>query len=195
MNKQNIINEFDKEEYCECIYKDHILKAKELIISCRSYACILKAKLPISCYTNFRDALFHFYKMYICVTDVDVYNQAFAINEHLSRAQTDAFNTIMNLFSCTIEAMLKNGRNKFHDELRGYLHYFKSYQLKKRVKGMMIFDKNISLLDTSFDEALNKISSFLDYIQKNELEKEMKESIQHKDEGINYIEEPSIPLL
>lgn len=177
MAKQNIINESEKEEYCEYIYNELILKAKDVIIKCQSYTSLLKVKLPISCYTNFRDAIFHFYKMYTCVMDVDIYNQAFAIKEHLSRAQTDAINNMIAFFSKIIEIMLKQESEKLERQLREYLHYLRSYQLKKRINGMMIFDKNSPLLSTDIDEALVKINDFLLFIQENDLTGKMVEII------------------
>lgn len=169
MTKHNIINKSDKEEYCSFIYDELILATKRIIIKCQSYTSVLNVKLPISCYTNFRDALFHFYKMNLCVTDIDVYNQSFAIKEHLSRAETDAINNMIVFFSNIIEILLKKNIPKIEDSLRYYLHYMRKIQLNKRIGGMMVFDKNKPLLNADINSVLEKIDDFLTFIQDNDL--------------------------
>lgn len=169
MMKHDIINECAKEEYCEYIYDELILNAKQTIIQCQSYMSIFRIKLPISCYTNFRDALFHFYKMHLCVTEFDVYTQSFAVKEHLSRAETDAINNMIVFFSKGIEVLLKESTAEIEKQLRHYLHCLKKLQLNRRMNGMMIFDKNKSLLNANTESALKKIDEFLAFIEDNDL--------------------------
>lgn len=168
MNKFDTINFSSKREYCSHVYNSYVLDAANVLVSCRSYAALFRTKLPISCYTNFRDALFHFYKMNSCAVEIEVCMQAFAIKEHLSRAVTDATNTLLIFFASLLENLiLSNSVPAMTERFREFLHSLKQFQLFKRMNGMMIFDLNRCIVTSENSKALDLIEEFCVLIQEN----------------------------
>lgn len=171
MNKYNDIDQTSKNEICSHIYNNYIVKTSDLIENCQTCIAIFKSKLPISCYTNFRDALFHFYKMNKSTTEIDVYTQAFAISEHLSRASTDATNSIFSYISSILEGLIRNNVSEgTTNRSRELLHKVKEVQLLKRLKGMMMFDANLCVVNSSVDEAMSLIDECCKFFVENHLE-------------------------
>ena len=80
----------DKESLCQNIYTDEIVRTADYLKEFELYAQIGKKIIPVTCYTNFRDALFHFRKIVNCAEEHEIMQQAFAVKEHLHRARTDA---------------------------------------------------------------------------------------------------------
>lgn len=60
-------------------------------------------KLPIPAYTNFRDALFHFVKIYENEDYKSIVGNSFALNEHLQRGLKDAVLRLLNNLSKWVE--------------------------------------------------------------------------------------------
>ena len=56
------IHSVKKEHLCEQVYEDYIVKYARILEEYEDYSNTIEAYLPDSCYTNFRDALFHFRK-------------------------------------------------------------------------------------------------------------------------------------
>ena len=79
---------FRKEQLCEQIYEDYIVESADILQLYERYSDTIQGDLPDSCYTNFRDALFHFRKLVYLSEEQELLCQEFAIKEHLSRALT-----------------------------------------------------------------------------------------------------------
>ena len=81
------------------IYTDEIVRTADYLKEFELYAQIGKKIIPVTCYTNFRDALFHFRKIVNCAEEHEIMQQAFAVKEHLHRARTDAKTSVLFYFS------------------------------------------------------------------------------------------------
>ena len=92
-----------KGQFCEQLYENHIKVSAERLQSYEEYASAICVKIPISCYTNFRDALFHFRKVVSSMEENEIERQAFAVKEHLSRALTDAASSILYYLSFALQ--------------------------------------------------------------------------------------------
>ncbi|MCM1226126.1 MAG: hypothetical protein NC320_01715 [Clostridium sp.] len=149
MDELKIIHETEKKQYCKNIYEMYIVKTSKILNDCKTIALSYNRKLPISCYTNFRDALFHFRKLYCSVEETAFFNQGFAIKEHLNRSKSDALGVIYGLFSLISELLVTNGNLEKTDILffRKWMHRLRTESLHKRLNGMMIFDDSLKLSD------------------------------------------------
>lgn len=135
-----------KDRFCEQLYDEYIVKASEKLLKYEEYAETINAKMPASCYTNFRDALFHFRKVVMSIEEKEIERQAFAVKEHLSRSLTDAGNSILHHLSQVAEELLKdNGISvDLKKSIRKSLHEIKKATIRKRFGGMMISNDNLS---------------------------------------------------
>ncbi len=160
MDGFKIMHEMDKKQYCRNIYEMHITKTAEIIEECQTLAMVYKKLLPISCYTNFRDALFHFRKLYCSVEEADIFNQGFAVKEHLNRSVSDALGIIYRLFSWFTVLLIEHGELNDSDErfAREWMHKLRTEGLYKRLNGMMIFDRNS--LRLSDEDAISMLMEF-----------------------------------
>nr|WP_300816377.1 hypothetical protein [uncultured Acetatifactor sp.] len=80
----------EKEQYCQNIYERYILETSEFLVSCDEIADVLRTYIPSGCYTNFRDALFHFRSMVNASEVSIIFSQVASIIEHANRAMRDA---------------------------------------------------------------------------------------------------------
>lgn len=149
-----------QEQFCEQLYEEYIVVTSEKLLKYEEYAKAIHAKMPVSCYTNFRDALFHFRRVVSSVEEREIERQAFAVKEHLSRSLTDAGNSLLYYLSCVAEELLKD--KEFSAELkksvRRSLHEIKQATIRKRFSGMMISNDNLSKI--SHDEVQLLIDAF-----------------------------------
>ena len=154
----------EKEQFCEYIYVEYILPAVEQLKN-YSKLKVIKLELPISCYTNFRDAIFHFRKMVVSYERQEIEQQAFAIKEHLSRALTDACNAILLWTAKVAEEFLDDEKIQKKDriKIREKVHKLKKLILIKRMNGMMLsFDEAIEASHGEINAELNEIFFFFD---------------------------------
>lgn len=135
-----------KGQFCEQLYENHIKVSAERLQSYEEYASAICVKIPISCYTNFRDALFHFRKVVSSMEENEIERQAFAVKEHLSRALTDAASSILYYLSLIAEELLSDIGidSKVKSQIRKSLHDMKKANLRKRFSGMMISNDDMS---------------------------------------------------
>lgn len=132
----------DKEAICEDVYEKHIVGTYEFLKSCDNFSVIIRAKIPDGCYTNFRDALFHFRKLYRTDEWNELNCQAFAIREHANRAKTDASITLIRKSAKVLGYILREPAlskelvpvlAEKHDALR-------NMEMHVRLGGMMLDD-------------------------------------------------------
>ena len=111
------------------------MKSSEILLQYELYANTANIYLPCGCYTNFRDALFHFRKLASSYEEKEIECQAFAIKEHLSRALTDAASSVMDNISFIAERLLKdeNINDIQKQKTREMLHKMKQANLRKKV--------------------------------------------------------------
>ncbi len=90
--------------------------------------------------TNFRDALFHYKKLYESDTVEDAISQAEAIDEHLSRAIKDSLMQLVQvlLYSSTFLYEENDTEDSDKAELQELIHSFKQSILKLRIDAMDI---------------------------------------------------------
>ncbi len=156
-----------KDQYCEQLYEKYIVGSSEKMMKYEEYAYTIHAKMPISCYTNFRDALFHFRKAVSSMEESEIERQAFAVKEHLSRALTDAGSSILYHLSNVAEALLNDEEitKDVIDQIRKCLHNLKNANLRKRFNGMMISNDEMSSI--SHEEIQDLIDVFYKLLDDN----------------------------
>lgn len=169
----------EKENFCQNIYQKDIVKASEVLKKYEEYANTVRVVLPIGCYTNFRDALFHFRKLVVSVEEKEIECQAFAIKEHLSRPLTDAATSILDHSSFVAEKLLSDEEIEPHikDNIRTILHKMKKANLRKRFSGMMLANDKIKI---SHNEMLELLDEFYGYMSWNCSKKYAKYSQKYK---------------
>ena len=121
------IHSVKKEHLCEQVYEDYIVKYARILEEYEDYSNTIEAYLPDSCYTNFRDALFHFRKFVYSSEEKELICQEFAIKEHLSRALTDAASAVLDVLTWTAESMLRDNDvlDEWKIQIRIMLHQMK----------------------------------------------------------------------
>lgn len=156
----------EKKIFCQNIYKKEIVDSAEILCEYEKYANTVKVLLPIGCYTNFRDALFHFRKLVVSVEEGEIECQAFAIKEHLARALTDAATSILDHSSYVAERLLSDEKieGEIKSNIRMILHKMKKANLRKRFSGMMLANDKIRI---SHNEMLGLIDEFYGYVGSN----------------------------
>mgnify|MGYP005760738121 FL=1 len=140
MREMQSMHPAEKDQFCEYIYEDFIVKTALVLCQYEKYAKVVNLYIPISCYTNFRDSLFHFRKMVSSIEEREIEEQSFAIKEHLSRTLTDASTAILYWLSAVSEELLKRDdlTSEIKMQIRKNLHKLKNVILFKRMNGMMI---------------------------------------------------------
>ena len=160
------IHSAEKEQICEQIYKNYIVKSSEILLQYEDFANTANKHLPCGCYTNFRDALFHFRKLVSSSEEREIECQAFAIKEHLSRTLTDAASSIIDIIAFIAERLLKDSNIDIEHKrkVRKMLHQMKQAGLRKRFSGMMLSNDGIKI---EHDEILELIDNFFDFSNNN----------------------------
>lgn len=111
-----------------------------------------KVKIVPPFATNFRDALFHYAKLYEADTYQEVIEQAGAIEEHLNRAIKDS---IIQLAQVTLYSICRiydtTSDNEERQRIQTYIHRLKGCTLQLRINAMNIVrvsnDKNSPAYD------------------------------------------------
>ena len=167
MREMQSMHPADKEQFCEHIYDDIIVETSSVLQIYEEYAEAINVCIPISCYTNFRDALFHFRRMVSSIEEREIEEQAFAIKEHLSRTLTDASSSILFWMSLVTEELLKMDSISLNNkqQIRVELHNIKNLILLKRMNGMMISQDYSS--GVSHTEIHSLIEEFYTFLQDN----------------------------
>ena len=98
-------NAIDKALRCETVYNRFISDTCNFLQSCEEIGDVLSVKLPSGCYTNFRDALFHFRRLMNSFEVNEIDRQAFAIEEHSNRAKTDAIVCLLEYCSFILQVL------------------------------------------------------------------------------------------
>lgn len=155
----------DKESLCQNIYTDEIIRSADYLKDFELYAKIGKKKIPVTCYTNFRDALFHFRKMVNCSEEHEIMQQAFAVKEHLHRARTDAKTSVLFYFTRVANLLMdKDGVDSDTKiQLRVLLHKMKNVIMISRMDGMMMSEVAINKI--SDNDITLILKSFFDLVQ------------------------------
>lgn len=154
-----------RDQFCEQLYEKYIVASSEQLIKYEEYAYTIHARMPVSCYTNFRDALFHFRKVVSSMEESEIEQQAFAVKEHLSRALTDAASSILYHLSDVAEALLSDEDivdESCKRQIRKCLHNLKNANLRKRFSGMMISNDEIS--SVSHEEIQDSVDKFYELL-------------------------------
>lgn len=156
----------DKENFCQNIYANYIVQSSNYL---REYSqCLAKVgkkELPVACYTNFRDALFHFRKMAKSVEEHEILQQAFAVKEHLGRAKTDARISVLFYYVSVANRLLDDATvsDDVKPQIRKCLHGMNNVIMSNRLDGMMMSELPIE--KTSEEEVLSIVQEFLDLMQ------------------------------
>lgn len=155
----------DKDSLCQNIYTDEVIKSADYLREFELYAKVGKKEIPVTCYTNFRDALFHFRKMANCGEEHEVMQQAFAVKEHLNRARTDAMTSVLFYFSRVANCLMEEGgvNADTKAQLRIFLHKMKNVVMMSRIDGMMMSDAAIYKVGNENVEEV--LRDFFDLVQ------------------------------
>lgn len=160
--KSNVV---DKDIRCEAVYNCFIADTSDFIQKCEEIGKVLCIKLPSGCYTNFRDALFHFRRMVRSSEVNEIARQAFAIEEHSNRAKTDAVVCILEYCSFTLQVLSHEnfGLSKTALlQLTTVKNKVDSSAMHLRLSGIMLDQTNI--LRISDEEFQNLLVMFFDFI-------------------------------
>lgn len=135
-----LLSESDKDEYLSTCQKkiDRYSEDLDLIIPLFGK---IKAEVPTSSYANFRDALFHFYKMKSLVDEIQMIKEIYAMEEHLNRSLKDTIIALFQNLSVRIEFLLQ----------------IKPIDNQKLYDSLDDFFKNLSKLN--IHEIINKLST------------------------------------
>ena len=156
-----------KDLYCETIYKNYIAETCEFLSKCEELSNILRIKLPTGCYTNFRDAIFHFRRLVKSSEENEIARQGFAVEEHSNRAKTDAIVCILENCSLLLQ-VFSHAKYSLSAEARKELVTMKNSldrsALHLRLNGIMLDHTNI--LRITDEEFQNSIRSFLLFVRK-----------------------------
>ena len=153
-------NKCNKEIICENTYNEYIKEGADFIYSCESAAKIISAYVPAGCYTNFRDALFHFYKMVSSMEMNEIERQRFAVSEHINRARTDAMVSLIDEYQKIICYMRKkyDFEQEIDKSLKDKMNMLCSHEIMIRLSGMMIDDfSQMKLSDDIFFEMIRDL--------------------------------------
>ena len=90
---------------CDNIFSSYILGAYTVLSECEDCANIFREHIPVACFTNFRDALFHFRKMAHSTEYLELVRQTNSIKEHVNRAKTDAITFILEYMSAIVDIL------------------------------------------------------------------------------------------
>lgn len=154
------INKAEKSIILRNTYSDYIVKTSEYIKECEEIADIINVFLPAECYTNFRDALFHFFKLTRSMEESEIHHQVFAVREHANRAKNDAEVSLIDEFRQMLLWVLKHGS---FDEgqkkiLQKQLDCLGNYELDVRIHGMMLEDgERLSISDMEFFDIIENV--------------------------------------
>lgn len=160
-------NSVDKEVRCENVYNRFISATCDFLQSCEDIGDVLNVKLPSGCYTNFRDALFHFRRMMKSSEVNEITRQAFAIEEHSNRAKTDAIICILEHCSFILQ-VLSHEEFGLSEMVLSRLTIVKNKVDSKgmylRLNGIML--EQATILRITDEEFQNLIDEVLDFIYK-----------------------------
>lgn len=111
IDREEILTEAQQEEYCEMAAEDLIRSLNTLIILEKWYEEI-RENLPLPSRTNFRDAWFHYKKLYEHRTYRNVIQEQYAAEEHLIRAVKDAVIQYFHIYMKSMEKVYRRIRDK-----------------------------------------------------------------------------------
>ena len=131
--------------------------------------------IPEYCYTNFKDALFHYHKMIVLENENALFDQFYAISEHVSRAKTDLYLNALLAFSFGIEKLLmEEDLSEAKSAIRECLHSIKRCIYSIRFGGMRIASSYDKVDDIDIESCLQNaieiieskkvVKSFMGYI-------------------------------
>lgn len=162
-------NPVDKDLYCQKVYETHIFETSEFLATCEEIAELLRAYIPGGCYTNFRDALFHFRRMVLSSEKNEINKQAFAVKEHANRTKTDAIISILEQCSVILQIIEK----KYADGLDRVIikkllsrkNTLDMHMLNFRLSGMMLEDA--AVLRPSEEQFMEEVTKYFDFISES----------------------------
>lgn len=134
------VSNAERDIMCENIYNTCILSCSEVLADCADCANVFSEHIPVACFTNFRDALFHFRRMVHTTEYTELVRQSNAIKEHTGRAKTDAITFLLEYASAVVDIL----RSFFSDgstekkELSQLNSDICTYDLNYRLGGLML---------------------------------------------------------
>lgn len=160
------ISAAEKEQYCHNVYQEYIYETSAFLVDCEDCSKILKMHIPSSCYTNFRDALFHFRRMVNTEEEHTILSQAISVMEHTNRAVTDAKVAICKRCATLLRVMLskKSFDESAIEAVREQIDILEDWSLRLRMGGMML--DNISFFETSNEQFLEMMEQCYSCISK-----------------------------
>lgn len=111
-----------------------------------------------SCYTNFKDALFHFYRLSMTEDEQDIYDQYYALSEHIARLKADYFSNVLYSVSYCLEGIVLNIDNdEKRNSVRLVLHKVKDILYFIRYNGMLIASHQDRIDELDFSNCLSEV--------------------------------------
>lgn len=167
-----------KDHYCETTYKNFIVETSDFISKCEELSEILRIKLPAGCYTNFRDAIFHFRRLVKSSEENEIIRQGFAVEEHSNRAKTDAIVCILENCSLLLQ-IFSHADYSLSTEARQELIVLKNnldrHTLHLRLNGIML--DHTGILRITDEEFQSSIRAFLLFVRNHVGQEKLKLAI------------------
>lgn len=159
------ISQSERDVMCENIYEKYILRSSDFLTQCKTIALFFENRIPDTCYTNFRDALFHFRRMAHTSEDTDLVRQSYAIREHTNRAKTDATIALLECSSNILRIMTAKyaGVDAIQKKLWQMRAEQNEYALHYRLGGIML--ERMPPMRPSDERFLIMMKECLDFIK------------------------------
>lgn len=172
------INDGDKADLCKNVYGD-IVQTSNTFLQCDEIGKTIRVHIPPQCYTNFRDALFHFRRLCKCNEWNECLRQATSIREHLNRAKTDALvggltyalelsSIILGLYEESLEDSISTRLRHFRDQMDDMI-------VNLRINGIML--DNAKFYGSTENDYVELMMEYCSLIYDNELAIELRESV------------------
>lgn len=158
-------NAVAKDTHCANIYNRFIANTCDFIQHCEEIGEVLSIKLPTGCYTNFRDALFHFRRLVKSSEENESARHSFAIEEHANRARTDAIVCILDCCTFVLDILSHEEFELSEDTLKQLAIVKKDVcnsVMYLRLSGIMLDQTNIlRISDGEFEQLLVVFFNFI----------------------------------
>ena len=139
LDSYNIISQNQLDDFCDYSSSNIFETLEKISLLSNLYIkCRIKITPPFA--TNFRDALFHYKKLYESDTIEDAIEQKEAIDEHLSRALKDCILQLVQVLVSSLTFLYNDSEfdDKTKNELQIIIHNLKQSILKLRINSMDI---------------------------------------------------------
>lgn len=180
------------QEQIENLFRNAIFEIESLsdLLSNKSMVKAFRLLPPECCYTNFKDAVFHFYKMSCEQYSSDIIIQFNAMSEHISRARSDYYSSTLQIMALSFVGVIKGNPNSENVErIKEILFEIRKVLFSNRYSGMSISSGYKRITDCHYQNLLNKIIELFDCLSSDEKNRFLECFEECKREGSEWIQD------